>query len=457
MAVQYFKSRAVAESTNIPLAVYVINVRHQNRIFSYIRDASGTALVTGGSAKWSPADTVVTFFHWGAQFGSSYDNSTAVRLAIESGRKIVHSQEDIFYIKTPVVAETPNPVDIDGGTILVNIPSPTHVAIDIRNPTTNGGNFQRRLIRGLNIFTLNSLVQKGVRFTYPENRLAEQLGSNRHAPHVEMTECVIGPLNIENQNHRFTIANVQIFNKSHSHFTNCVFYGPKARINNQYFPYVNGTRGLLVSGSGEGGVNIRLNGTMMKHVERGVHLHGPTEGVQVVNCLMNAVGWGVHQAFVNPEHPAFETLGIFVRGTHINCVKYAIQINGAVEVFVTDCELYGKADKTNQLGFNWQAVRLGFDGGAIRYAHVKNNVFSGTGFSTVDNGVVLGDVSIAHITENQGNEINTIVNTNWLSGSGKREIYSRDNFYNHKNKTFIKGLTAQANDASRIFTSWSYE
>lgn len=55
---QQFENRADAEGATVPAIVQTITVLHGYLALKYARDVTGTALVTGGGATWSPIDVV---------------------------------------------------------------------------------------------------------------------------------------------------------------------------------------------------------------------------------------------------------------------------------------------------------------------------------------------------------------------------------------------------------------
>ncbi|ETW10912.1 hypothetical protein ATO8_19984 [Roseivivax marinus] len=383
-----------------------------------------------------------SFKDFGAAGNGSGDDSSAIRQALESGEAIVNDPQSVFRITNPIVVDNDKFVNWKGGRIKVALSSGATAAFTFQ---TSAPAYQDQTIRisDVDIMTQNARANWGIAIDYAGNPTAASLGNARNHANVHLSRIHVGPWDNTQDDDRFTSGCVRVRNRCNSVIENCIFVGPKH--DGDYYP---NTRGLYIDGSGEP-TNVKVTACTFKHLERGIEYPNDAEGMTVVDCLMNPVGYGILQTGDNGD---FANLGYFVRGTHINARVACIDIKNAAEVFITDGEFYGQ----HAQGRAWRGVRLGM-GGTVRVFRVQNCFFQGLSNGTDEAmGVELGNAAFGYITENYGSELQAMVDAAAMSG-GNAFVYSRDNTYRRQSdNALITGLNAQSNDSTKINRAWSY-
>tara|TARA_R110001606_G_scaffold165418_1_gene309859 strand:- start:425 stop:3229 length:2805 start_codon:yes stop_codon:yes gene_type:complete len=79
---EVYASRSAAQAATVLASTTEISVITGPRVFSYIRNASGTALTTADGAKWSPSGEVYVG-HFGAVGDGTTDDTTAIQAAVD--------------------------------------------------------------------------------------------------------------------------------------------------------------------------------------------------------------------------------------------------------------------------------------------------------------------------------------------------------------------------------------
>lgn len=96
-----FGSRQAAIDAEIGDDVSTILVLHASALLSYVSDAAGTALVTAGGRKWSPADTP-TPLHWGAVGDGATDDIIPLQ-AMSNFFVRTSTDRAVAYFQSPLV------------------------------------------------------------------------------------------------------------------------------------------------------------------------------------------------------------------------------------------------------------------------------------------------------------------------------------------------------------------
>lgn len=445
-----FPNRGSAEAAVVNPDINVIGVsaRYGRETLWYQRTGITRykALITADGQGWQPANGIASFRHFGAGANIAYDDAAAIQAALLSGMTIRNRAHDEFFIGSAVRVDTDQSIDVIGGRVIGLATASGQLAmIDIRRQSTNvGAKFIS--MDDFQVLTQGNGFAQGVRVSYqiPISTKSD-LDNDRFYRTVYFGPGFrASPYDYDDASQYFLSA-VHVEDHGFVLFDGSTIAGPKTTDGR----WVDATRGVQITGNGSP-VRFTFNNVHFRHLDKAITAISDIEGVEVNGGSMVAVGKGFDGAMPTA---AYENLGFFFRGVHINAETQCIDIINGAEIFVTDCELYQYGATVT----DWQAVRLGV-GGEVRAFTVHDNIISGeAGSAAQQDPIRLGGVGRGQIHDNIGYNVSNGVNVNALTV--KKDVYVRDNHWWDKSGaslTETNGLANQTTDNSKVYAAYSF-
>jgi hypothetical protein len=182
---------------------------------------------------------------------------------------------------------------------------------------------------------------------------------------------------------------------------------------------------------------------------------GSVEGIKLSQIMLVNCNSGVT---VNPTDAggdgvvSYETVGVFITDSHLNCETSCVEIYGAAEVYLSNLELYGFGDTGT-----WNGIRLGTNNHYVRDFRIYGCTFSGgTGTTTVRNGIKLDQrCDRGKIFDNFGINLTQFCDVSTMTVVGD-PVRVRDNEWRNKSNVLQASLATQTSDNTKVSAAWSY-
>lgn len=453
----FFDSRADAIAATVAAPVYVIAVRHGGVLLWYQRDAGGNALTTSGGVNWSPATGHASFLHWGAVGDGVVDDRTAIQTALASGRTIRNPRFMEFRVTVGFTVVIDR-VDWEGGVIVYDRTTATLAdGILLAKLDLTPDNHATCRIKDVDFLTKSQWIRWGIGVTY-----ATVPGTvYNHSPNVEFSNIYSGAYIQSNgpgfnpPTQYFAEANLY-FLDMHGVHLNSIFCDAQKSSGSTGQP--SGTCGIRFrnrAGSTHTYVRIIGQDIHCRALDLGMEFTGSFEGLKLSQAMIVNCNQGV---VINPTDAdgdgtvSYETVGVFITNSHLNCEANCIHIYGAAEVYLSDLQLYGFQDTGE-----WAGIRIGTDNKYVRDFRIHDCTFSGgTGTTTVRNGIKLDQrCDRGKIFDNFGINLTQFCDVSTMTVVGQ-PVRVRDNDWVNKAGVLQASLVTQTSDNTKVSAAWGY-
>jgi hypothetical protein len=410
--VNHYGSRSEAETSIVPFGVDNISVFHDGVILSYVRDAIGTALTTGGGDKWSPADDVAMFQHWGAVAFSVEDQRLAVQNALRSGYEIRNRKYDAFTCKSTISIQDDLDITVDGGIIIFDFASLSGGIVARRGSVPDGTRINRTF-KNMGFLTKNSNCRYAIQIEHSPNLDAGDLGTDRYYRHLVMEHCDFGPFDYDDTTMYFMNSCLDLEDVHAPYLRNCTFSGPKVSGGQP----LDGTVGINIRGASDPVRNDMVD-CHWRSLDFGVVVGDDIEGIKIEGGSFVDV---INGFYFDPDTTGYENLAFYISSVEFNCVERGVYINAGAEIFINGSTFRQRGDYGD-----WVGIELSETLG-VRDFKIWSNSFSGTAGSINNrNAVLIGENSNrGRIFDNFGVNLNEFCDVSNLTTD--KEIIVKDN------------------------------